>query len=114
MNNGNTLETTYYVYNVDGQQARKVTERQMVAGQIPIKLKEKIYVGLFKIYYKFGGDGSTTLEREILSIINDKKWVVIIKTWTLEDNSGGLPARLVCTQFANHLYTSMLKLDGDG
>src|SRR5205085_2912703 len=43
-------ETTYYVYNSQGQRIRKVTERQAVEGHEPIRMKERIYLGGFEIY----------------------------------------------------------------
>ncbi len=56
--NVGTPETTYYVYDSTGQRMRKVTERQAAAGQAPTRKKERIYLGGFEIFRKFGTNGS--------------------------------------------------------
>jgi RHS repeat-associated protein len=103
-------ETTYYVYDANGQRVRKVTERQAASGQTPTRLKERIYLGGFEIYREYGGDGSTiTLERETLSMMDDKHRIALIETRTQgSDNS---PQQLVRYQFSNHLDTASLELD---
>ncbi len=110
VNNGGTPETTYYVYDASGQRVRKVTERQVVVGQVPTLLKERIYLGGFEIYREYGGDGHTiTLERETLAIIDDKQRVALIETRTQgSDNS---LQQLVRYQFSNHLGSASLELD---
>jgi YD repeat-containing protein len=41
---GGTPETTYYQYDGQGQRIRKITENQAVAGSIPKKKEERIYI----------------------------------------------------------------------
>jgi RHS repeat-associated protein len=108
--NGGTPETTYYVYDASGQRVRKVTERQAAAGQTPIHLKERIYLGGFEIYHEYGGDGSTVaLERETLHVMDDNQRIALIETRTQgSDNS---PQQLMRYQFGNHLGTACLELD---
>jgi len=48
-------ETTWYVYNTNGDRTRKVTER--VGGDI--KLKETLFLGDAEIFTRFNGDGTT-------------------------------------------------------
>src|SRR5262249_31189603 len=67
-------ERTYYVYNAAGERVRKVTERQIAAGQTPTRMKERIYLGGFEVYREYDGSGnSVTLEHETLHIIDDKQ-----------------------------------------
>lgn len=109
-NNGNTPETTYYVYDATGQRVRKVTERQAAAGQAPSRLKERIYLGGFEIYRKYGGDGNTiALERETLHIMDGKRRVALVETRTQGDD--GSPAQVIRYQFSNHLGSVALELD---
>ncbi len=61
---------TWYVYNAAGERVRKVTERPGVAGcSSATLLKERIYLGSFEVYRKYGGDGSTVaLARETVHV----------------------------------------------
>jgi RHS repeat-associated protein len=115
VNNGGAPEITYYVYNSNGQRVRKVTERTLTAQQAaaeqgPTRLKERIYLGSFEVYRKYGGDGNTvTLERETLHAMDDKQRVALIETRTQgEDQS---PEQLIRYQFSNHLGSAVLELD---
>jgi RHS repeat-associated protein len=109
---GGTPETTYYVYDSDGQRARKVTERQAAAGQTPTRKEERIYLGGFEMYREYNGSGATvTLERETLHIMDDMQRVALVETRTRgEDDS---PRQLIRYQFGNHLGSASLELDGE-
>ncbi len=111
--NGGTPETTYYVYNTDGARVRKITERQAASGQVPIKLKERLSVGLCETYREYNGDGTVKLEKDTLSILDDKKRVALIETRSITSSSSAasLPTRLFRYQFANQLGSAMLELD---
>jgi RHS repeat-associated protein len=110
VNNGGTPEFTYYVYDSNGQRARKVTERQAALGQASTRKTERIYLGNFEIYRKYGGDGNTiTLERETLHIMDDKQRVALVETRTL--GSDDSPGQLTRYQHSNHLGSTMLELD---
>ncbi|GCE06808.1 SpvB/TcaC N-terminal domain-containing protein [Dictyobacter aurantiacus] len=116
VNNGGNPETTYYVYNFDGQRVRKVTERalttqQGTAEQEPTRLKERIYLGSFEMYREYSGDGNAiTLERETLHVMDDKQRIALVETRTRgEDDS---PAQLTRYQLGNHLGSAVLELDG--
>ncbi|KAF2279528.1 SpvB-domain-containing protein [Westerdykella ornata] len=107
-------ETTWYVYDASGQRVRKVTERQGAAGQTATRLKERIYVGGFEVYRKYGGDGSTiALERETLHIMDDKQRIALVETRTQGDEPR-VPQQLTRYQLSNHLGTAGLELDGQG
>ena len=113
VNNGGTPETTYYVYDAQGQRVRKVTERQAAAGQSPTRLEERIYLGGFEIHRKYSGDGTTvTLERETLHVMDDKQRVALIETQTIKDQSPIANLQpLIRYQLGNHLGSVCLELD---
>jgi hypothetical protein len=81
-----TPETTFYVYDADGQRVRKVTERLALAGETPIRKTEHIYLGDFEIYRKYGADGNTVkLERETLHVVDGEQTVALVETRTQGD-----------------------------
>ena len=96
-------EKTYYVYDSSGQRARKVTESS--AG---IKKKERLYLGGYEVYREYV-NGSTTLERETLHVMDDKQCIALVETRTLGDD--GSAAQLMRYQFSNHLGSASLELD---
>lgn len=107
---GGVPETTYYVYDSRGQRVRKVTERQAGAGQAPTRLSERIYLGGFELYRRYGGDGvAVTLERETLHVMDDRQRVALIETRTIGDD--GSPQQTIRYQLANHSASSALELD---
>jgi RHS repeat-associated protein len=113
VNNG-TPETTYYVYDAAGQRVRKVTERQSAAGQTPMRMKERIYLGGLEIYREYENHGATiVLERETLHIMDDKQRVALVETRTV-DTAGIAPQQLIRYQFGNHLGSASLELDNAG
>lgn len=111
--NSGTPETTYYVYDAAGERVRKVTERQASNGQIPARLKERIYLGGFEIYREFNGSGRVvTLERETLHVMDDQQRITLVETRTKgQDNS---PQQLIRYQLGNHLGSVSLELDDQG
>ena len=123
VNAGGIPETTWYVYDASGQRVRKVTESAVTAadvnaGKQPVRVKERIYLGGFEVYQEYGNDGSKTLERESLHIMDDKRRVALVETKTYEsgllNNLMGLftgPETLIRYQFDNHLGSACLELD---
>jgi RHS repeat-associated protein len=110
VNNGGIPETTYYVYDASGQRVRKVTERQAAAGQIPTRVKERIYLGGFEIYREYENDGNTVeLERETLHIMDDQQRIALVETRTQGNDPA--PGQLIRYQFGNHLGSASLELD---
>ena len=110
--NGGTPETTYYRYSATGQRIRKVTERQAATGEVPVKLKERIYLGQFETYREFNGSSLLTLEKETLSILDDQKRVAMIETRVFGENNNNLPEQLTRFQFTNQLDSAVLEVDG--
>jgi RHS repeat-associated protein len=97
-------ERTYYVYNSNGQRARKVTESS--AG---IKIKERFYLGGYEVYREYSSGGAVTLERGTLHIVDDKQRAALVETRT--QGNDGSPAQLQRYQFSNHLGSASLELD---
>jgi RHS repeat-associated protein len=113
VNNGGAPETTYYIYDAAGQRARKVTERQAVAGQTPTRRNERIYLGGFEIYREYEIDGATTsLERQTLRAMDGQQRIALVETRVQGDD--GSPAQLIRYQLANHLGSALLELDEAG
>ncbi|KAK6529747.1 hypothetical protein TWF281_008909 [Arthrobotrys megalospora] len=108
--NGGTPETTYYVYDNNGQRVRKITDRQAAPGQTPTRMKERMYLGPFELYREYGNDGTTvSLERETYEIMDDKQRIAMVETRTVGTDPG--QAQLIRYQFSNHLSSSTLELD---
>ena len=117
-NNGNTPETTYYVYDASGQRVRKVTESAVTAqdaanGKEPRQTKERLYLGGFEIYREYDHDGSrVNLERETLHIMDDKQRIALIETQTIKDQFPIANLQpLTRHQLGNHLGSVNLELD---
>lgn len=110
VNEGNTPEITWYIYDASGQRVQKVTERQATTGQTPTRLKERIYLGGYEIYREYKGDGNTIeVERETLHIMDDRQRIALVETRTQGDD--GSPVQLIRYQFGNHLGSVALELD---
>ena len=101
-------ERTYYVYDATGQRVRKTTES--TAG---IKTKERLYIGGFELYRDFDNSGKSTLARETLHVMDDKKSVALVETKTIDASvtPGSMPNIATRYQFDNHLGTACLELD---
>ena len=106
--NDGTPETTYYVYDAGGQRVRKVTESDARPGEDAARSKERIYLGGFEVYRT---DGSDSLERETLHIMDDQQRIALVETRT--QGSDGSPEQLIRYQFGNHLGSASLELDGE-
>jgi RHS repeat-associated protein len=94
-------ERTFYIYDAGGQRLRKVTEA--AAG---FKTKERIYLGGFEIYREFDNLGATTLERDTLNVVDDKRFVARVDT-----KLGPAPDNVIRYQYDNHLGSACLELD---
>ena len=101
-------ETTYYAYDAAGQRVRRVNQRAHRGGPTTRK-SERIYVGAFEIYRKYGNDGGVALERESLHVRDDIHRVALVETRTAGQDRG--EPQLIRYQLANHLDSSVLELD---
>ncbi len=109
---GGTPETTYYVYDGNGQRVRKITENEADEGNAPTKKEERIYIGAYEVYRHENG-----LERETLHIMDDKSRIAMIDTETKPRIFMGIPVgrttpiQTTRYQLSNHLGSSSLELD---
>jgi len=108
-------ETTYYAYDATGTRVRKVNQRAASPDSpaspngLDRRKSERIYVGAFEIYREYGADGSVTLERESLHVLDDSHRVALVETRTAGHDLGD--AQLTRYQLANQLESSLLELD---
>lgn len=101
-------ETTFYVYDANGERVRKVTERQNGT-----RKNERIYLGGFEIYREFKSNGNDIkLERETLHIMDDQQRIALVETRT--QGNDGSPRQLIRYQLGNHLGSASLELDQQG
>jgi RHS repeat-associated protein len=117
--NSGIPETTYYVYDSNGQRARKITENSSPLGRSGGVKDERIYIGSFELYRNSSG-----LERETLHIMDDKNRIAMIDTEVQADSSlwsrfrrwvsssfGGGREELIRYQLGNHLGSASLELN---
>lgn len=108
-----TPETTYYVYDSNGQRTRKITERQAGVGVVnPSKKSQRIYVGGIEIYREYDSANSLILERQTCHVMDDKSRIAMIETRTqgIDDT----PQRLVRFQHDNHLNSACIETNTAG
>jgi RHS repeat-associated protein len=96
----------FYVYDAIGRRVRKVIETQSGAPG-----EERLYLGGFEIYRKFGGNA---LVRETLHVMDDRQRIALVETKTLDDgNPINAPLPLQRYQLGNHLGSASLELDNN-
>ncbi|HEV2375326.1 MAG TPA: SpvB/TcaC N-terminal domain-containing protein [Streptosporangiaceae bacterium] len=108
---------TYYVYDAAGQRARKVTEAGGGHGGAPrpqppsraSAVSERVYLGAFEVYRRYGADGRLVLERETLHLLDGLRRIAMVETRTHGTDDG--PGQLIRYQLADHLESSVLELD---
>ncbi|KAG4440198.1 hypothetical protein IFR05_004343 [Cadophora sp. M221] len=114
VNNGGTPENTWYHYEVAGQRVRKVTESQTVTGQVPRRLKERIYLGACEVYREYDNTGSNiTLECCTLNVTDGSDQVARVDIRT-KGTEQGVPAYITRYQITNHLQSVSMELDETG
>lgn len=109
-NDGGMPETTYYVYDAEGQRVRKVTETQAAPGAVPTKKSERIYLDGIEIYRHYSGS-KKGLQRTTVHVMDDSQRIAMIESRNQVDD--GSPKRLLRYQFGNHLGSSILETNGD-
>ncbi len=103
-----TAENTYYQYDGQGQRIRKITENGAVAGAVPTRKDERIYISGYERYKEYSGMNSG-LERVSLSLMDEGHRFVMIETRNEKDDD--TEKRLVRYQLHNHLGSAALELD---
>jgi RHS repeat-associated protein len=110
--NNKSPETTYYVYDGNGQRVRKITEKEAEIGVLPTIKDERTYVGAYEVYRNENG-----LERETLHVMDDKSRIMMLDTETEPRTFMGIPTgrttrmRTIRYQMSNHLSSISLELD---
>ncbi|KKY18165.1 hypothetical protein UCRPC4_g05115 [Phaeomoniella chlamydospora] len=77
-NNG-IPETTWYVYNVNGDRVRKVTERATATEEVPRKKEETIYLPAVDLHRTYHGDGQTLQFEKITSQVLGVSRIALIE-----------------------------------
>jgi RHS repeat-associated protein len=107
--NHGTPEATRYVYDTAGQRVRKITLRRDGSRRC-----ERYYVGGFEVFREYRA-GRIERQRETLHAMDDIRRIALIETETVErGRSAALPESVSRYQFANHLGSASLELDGIG
>ncbi len=96
---GTGAETTWYVYDANGERIRKITE--LSGGAVK---DDRLYVGRAELYVK---NGAGALTRETLHVMDGKARVAMVETRT----DLPVPEQLVRYQLGNHLGSAVLELD---
>ncbi|KAI0543611.1 65kDa B protein-domain-containing protein [Xylaria curta] len=88
-------ETTWYVYNNEGNRVRKVTERGVAGGSRspPTRSKDTRFLPLRDIYVKYGGDGSSIIQTITTASVGDGE--LTSKTIALIEHASGMQQPLV-------------------
>ena len=105
---GGTPETTYYVYDSDGQRVRKVTENAANPGATPTRKSERLYIGGVEVYREHSGVNAG-MERKTLHVMDDTRRIAMIETRNAIND--GTPVRFVRYQLSNHLGSASLEMD---
>lgn len=105
-------ETTYYIYDGNGNRSRKITERAAPAGVVPVKKSERIYVDGIEVYREYGTANQLELERQTCHILDDTARIAMIETRTVGFDES--PERLVRFQCASHNGSSSMETDESG
>lgn len=106
--------TTYYQYDSSGQRIRKITENETVAGGVPTKKDERIYMAGYEIYRTYTAN-TINFQRDSLSLMDEGHRFVMVET--VKHNSSANPSldalgtRLTRYQMHNHLGSAALELD---
>lgn len=103
-------ETTWYVYDADGQRVRKVTDRSAAPGADPGKKSERYYLDGVEIYREYAAGGALRSERRTFHVMDDRQRVALIERQTVATD-GPVEPRLVRYQGPDHLGSARVETD---
>jgi RHS repeat-associated protein len=107
---GGAGETTFYVYDSEGDRARKVTDSGAADGDEPRRRSERVYLGgIVELYREFGAGGQVRLRRETVHVLAGDERIALLERRTAGADDG--PAELLRYQHHDHLGSSVLELD---
>lgn len=110
---GGRPETTWYVYNANGERVRKVTERSVAEGMIPTPIRETLYLAGVDIYRKYGGgDGNNIVKERTTHAIRGATRVAIAERAKIA--AAGGDAAMGPPPLMRYQTTNNLELDGEG
>lgn len=111
VSNLGTPETTWYVYDSNGERVRKVIVSQATTRTAAKRLSECIYLGGLEIYRKYKNDGtSISVERQTVHLNTGPRVVTLVETITKGTDPSGV-TQVSRIQFGNHLTSACLELD---
>jgi RHS repeat-associated protein len=100
---GGAGDRAYYAYDAAGLRTRKVVERGGAASH------SRFYVDTFERFEDYA-PGADPAVRETLHVMDGDDRLAMLEAWT----EAGRDERRVRLQFANHLGSAQLELDGQG
>ena len=107
--NTGTPEATCYVYDANGQRARKITLRQDGSRRC-----ERYYLGGFEIFRDYRA-GRVEQRRDTLHVMDDTRRIALVETCMVEHGRPlAFSEPVIRYQFANHLGSATLELDSVG
>ena len=98
--------TAYYLYDANGQRARKVVEKGYVR-------EERIYVGGYEVFRKYE-NSTLDLERSTVHIMDDKNRVALIEKLKVYEGETVSGSEQIRYQYSNHLGSASLELNATG
>lgn len=101
-------ETTYYVYDSQGERVRKITENSATNDNIPSMKSQRKYIDELEVYQDYDNSGDIALERITYHVMDDKRRFAMIETRTEGDDDS--PERLIRYQLENHLSSSVMEI----
>ncbi len=97
----------YYQYDADKQRTRKVSETQN-----GVKAWERIYLGGFEIYRRYGS-GGVVEEIETHHVFEGDRRVLVVDDVITTNRPGATPGPLYRYQYSNQLGSACLELDAN-
>lgn len=108
INNGDTPETTWYVYDGSGERVRKITENKATNGNPAVLKEERLYLGSLEVYKKHSGNNNG-LERTTLHLMDDQRRIAMIDT--RNGVNDGTDSQTIRYQLGNHLGSSSIEVN---